>query len=441
MRKPTDEIDAVLSTLQGVERHGKGLRITFHYMRKRCREVINIPVTKTNIKHVARLREAILHEIAIDTFNYAKHFPNSKKANHFCAASALREITIGELVSRYLQIKEVDIGDHTTKRYRSTLTRLAQYFDKSRPMKTLHPEDVQAWRSYLISTPRPHTGRVLLPRSVNNYMGVAACLFNWAKANNYTPQDLSSALVYVDVDRDKPNPIDLKEEASLIAATSRPMDAAWIRLAIWTGLRTGELCALAWEDIDLERGELTVRRNVTISRKFKMPKTGKARTIVLLPPAIEALLVLQPLTGIGQRHEITKTLRDGRPLSETCTFVLVPKIRNVNSVHIGCFAVDTLAGKWDRLIKRAGIQRRTQYHTRHTFASRMLTAGANPEWVAAYLGHVDSKMLRMVYGAWIPENDRAESERVWERLGTQFNEMPQKCPKNAPRNHDDNVLR
>jgi integrase len=61
----------------------------------------------------------------------------------------------------------------------------------------------------------------------------------------------------------------------------------------------------------------------------------------------------------------------------------------------------------------------------------MLSAGANPEWVAFYLGHVDSKMVRTVYGAWIPENDGAKTERVWNNLSAQFDKVPQKCPRNS----------
>ena len=86
------------------------------------------------------------------------------------------------------------------------------------------------------------------------------------------------------------------------------------------------------------------------------------------------------------------------------------------------------AGKSTLLRIMAGIARRTQYHTRHTFASRMLTAGANPEWVGSYLGHEDSHMVRTVYGAWMPDNDQDEVSRVWSRIETVFSESAPKMP-------------
>lgn len=434
MRTP-DELDALLANTQGVERHGKGMRITFHYRRKRCREVLNIPVTKANIRHAARLREAILHEIAIGTFDYAKHFPDSKIAIRFDAATQLRDITVKALVERYLAMKEVDIGDNARGRYRSILTMLAADLDPARLVSSLRPEDMQAWRRFLITSPRGRTGKVLSPRSVNYYLMVASGLMGWAKANAYTTQDLASALNKVEVVRDKPDPFNQDEEARLLAAARHPMDAAWIKLAIWTGLRTGELCALAWEDIDLDRGELTVRRNITQLRTFKPPKTGKERVIVLLPPAKEALRELRAITFMQQTHMIVRSLRDGRQVTEPCTFVLTPVITSRSPAQAICYTAFTIGDKWDRLVRRAGIRRRTQYHMRHTFASRMLTAGANPEWVGAYLGHEDSQMVRTVYGSWIPEHDREEVDRVWDRLGANFYEnapkMPQKFGENS----------
>ncbi|HHO0758293.1 TPA: DUF3596 domain-containing protein [Aeromonas hydrophila] len=427
MRKVT-ELDEILASAQGVERHNNSLRITFHYQRKRCREVLNIPITKANIKHASRLREAILHDIAVGTFDYLKYFPDSKRAMNHTRAEALREITLSELVARYLAVKDVDIGDNAKGRYRSILTMLAKDLDPSRRVSALRQEDLQHWRRDLIASPRGRTGKVLAPRSVNYYLMVAAGLFGWANTNGYTKQDLAAPLSKVEVLRDKPNPFTADEEARLIAAAHHPMDAAWIKLAIWTGMRTGELCALAWEDIDMTRGELTVRRNVTQLRTFKSPKTGRERTLVLLPPALDALRELRPITAMQKQHTIKRTLRDGRTVTEGCTFVLTPVITTRTPTSAICYTAFTLGDKWDRLSRRAGITRRTQYHTRHTFASRMLTAGANPEWVGSYLGHEDSHMVRTVYGAWMPDNDQDEVSRVWSRIETVFSESAPKMP-------------
>ena len=54
----------------------------------------------------------------------------------------------------------------------------------------------------------------------------------------------------------------------------------------YTGLRHGELAALAWEDIDLDAGVIHISRNLTILGHFGPPKTQAGiRTVTLLKPA------------------------------------------------------------------------------------------------------------------------------------------------------------
>nr|WP_228519571.1 tyrosine-type recombinase/integrase [Morganella morganii] len=60
---------------------------------------------------------------------------------------------------------------------------------------------------------------------------------------------------------------------------------------------------------------------------------------------------------------------------------------------------------WNALIKKSGVRHRKAYQTRHTYVCRMLSAGANPAFIATQMGHVSSKMIHDVYGAWMKEND------------------------------------
>ncbi|HEX6484041.1 MAG TPA: site-specific integrase [Ktedonobacteraceae bacterium] len=69
------------------------------------------------------------------------------------------------------------------------------------------------------------------------------------------------------------------------------------QLAVSTGMRRGELAGLKWQDVDLERGELHVRRSlVRVPTKMGSgymeaePKTEKSRRSILFPDfALEAL--------------------------------------------------------------------------------------------------------------------------------------------------------
>jgi integrase len=55
-------------------------------------------------------------------------------------------------------------------------------------------------------------------------------------------------------------------------------------------------------------------------------------------------------------------------------------------------------------IKKSGVKYRTQYNTRHTYASTMLTENKPIGWVSRQLGHSSIKMTLNTYARWIPEN-------------------------------------
>ncbi|WP_370682279.1 tyrosine-type recombinase/integrase [Comamonas sp. GB3 AK4-5] len=59
---------------------------------------------------------------------------------------------------------------------------------------------------------------------------------------------------------------------------------------------------------------------------------------------------------------------------------------------------------WLPLMERAGIPYRNPYQLRHTYASTLLTAGANPWYVAQQLGHEDVEMVFRTYGKFIRED-------------------------------------
>ena len=60
--------------------------------------------------------------------------------------------------------------------------------------------------------------------------------------------------------------------------------------------------------------------------------------------------------------------------------------------------------RFHKLCVLAGIRYRRPYMMRHTYASMLLKEGENENFVARQLGHVDTQMLRKVYGEFIPDS-------------------------------------
>ncbi len=154
----------------------------------------------------------------------------------------------------------------------------------------------------------------------------------------------------------------------------------------WTGMRTSELIALQWGDIDHNRGTVEIRRALTraaIVKKIEgeTPKTKSGRRHVkLLAPALEALQAQKAFTYIANG-----------------TIFHNPRTNKRWSGDL------VIREAWKRALKLAKVRYRRPYQTRHTFASMMLTAGESPMWVAQQMGHKDWTMIARVYGKWIKD--------------------------------------
>ena len=193
----------------------------------------------------------------------------------------------------------------------------------------------------------------------------------------------------------KVDPFDKEEVNAILDATHHEQIRNLFQFAFFTGLRTSELIALEWEDIDLINGVIHVARAV-VKKQIKGTKTiSGVRDVMLLPPAIAALKAQEKYTfNTGGR--VFYNPRTDQPWETD------HQIRRT---------------AWLHTMKKAGVRYRNPYQTRHTYASMMLSGGENIMWVASQMGHVDTEMVMRTYGKWIPDNSAKMGYRTvtnWE---------------------------
>src|SRR5579884_1208093 len=119
------------------------------------------------------------------------------------------------------------------------------------------------------------------------------------------------------------NPADRVEPPRVVQKEIRPVDetgAAWlievsqgtrlympILLALYTGLRRGEILALRWQDTDLDSGYLTVCRALEYTKErglvFKEPKSRRGRRRISLPQTLVAALTEHKAKQDGYRQK------------------------------------------------------------------------------------------------------------------------------------------
>ena len=416
----------------GVENHGGSLRIWFKYNGKRVRENLGVPDTAKNRKVAGDLRTSVCFSIRMGKFDYAKQFPDSPNLARFGQSG--KEITVKELADKWVELKRMEISTNTMSRYESIIKNMLPRLGGRKLVSAVTTEDLLFIRKDLLTGYQvmkkgyrtPVKGRKA--PSVNNYMTLMSGIFQFAQDNGYIKQNPFSGINRLKKAKADPDPLSRDEFIRFIEACRHQQLKNLWSLAIYTGMRHGELCGLAWEDIDLKAGTLTVKRNHTQTDEFTLPKTeaGTDRVIFLIKPAIEALKSQAELTRLGRQYEIEVKLREyGRSVIHPCTFVFSPQCTR-RGVHTGYhYAVNSINKIWASVIKRAGIRYRNAYQSRHTYACWSLSAGANPSFIATQMGHANAQMVFKVYGKWMSESSAEQVSILNQKLSEFAPSMPQ----------------
>lgn len=415
----------------GVENHGGFLRIWFMYQGRRVREKLSIPDTLKNRKMAGDLRSSVSFAIKTGNFNYAEQFPNSVNLAKF--GEKRNDISIKELCETWLSIKEMDICNNTMGRYKSAARNVLPMIGMSTMVSSLNQESLLSLRKTLLTgnqNPKQGHKSVVKGRSVatvNFYMGVVYGMLSFAKSSGYIKDNPMDGMAPMRRSKVEPDPLTRDEFVRMIGACSNRQVKNFWSLAVYTGLRHGEMCAIAWEDIDLKAGTLTVRRSHTLAKEFTLPKTeaGTDRVIVLIDAALNVLRDQAELTRLGKQYDIDVSLREYKKKEiHKCTFVFNPSLHAKNGRSGHHYAVGSVNQSWETAMKRAGLRYRKAYQSRHTYACWSLTAGANPNFIASQMGHVSAQMVYSVYGKWMTDNNSEQLAILNQKLSAFAPSMP-----------------
>lgn len=154
-----------------------------------------------------------------------------------------------------------------------------------------------------------------------------------------------------------------------------------VLIAFYTGIRIGELCALTWEDINLDEEVLYVRKNVQRVKNsdsiknnteilFQKPKTDTSMRSIPLPPVLLPLLKLY-------KDEDTKYVVKGKksPWAE-------PR---------------TLQYRFSGILKQCSIKNFRFHMLRHAFATRCIAKGFDVKSLSEILGHSSVQITLNLY--------------------------------------------
>lgn len=369
---------------KGIKPRNSSIQIDFYLDGRRCRETLKLPPTKPNLAHAERLKATIRHAIAVGKFRYADFFPDSKRARQGSRSSIC---TVAQALDDFLESYRRTCEYSTWRDYRSAVEHHLKPTFGSLLLRDVTAAGVKVWLG----------GLTISNKRINNILIPLRAVLGDAFADGVIDRNPVDRVRNLPNRLEEPHPFTPDEVSKILAAASEQARNLF-QFAFWTGLRTSELIALEWSDIDWAKGVIRVRR-ASVQKRAKQPKTQSGeRDVKLFPPAAEALTCQKPFSFLAGGR-VFYNPRTNEPWETD------GQIRKT---------------AWGPALKRAGVLYRNPYQTRHTYASTLLSAGENPLWVAQQMGHKDWGMIRRRYGRWIPEVDASAGGKVmlfWAQFG------------------------
>lgn len=361
--------------------NGETINITFTYKGVKCREPLsNLEVNSKNIKYAERTLGEIHNKIERGTFNYGEHFPRSARLKIFGNASTGKTVKV--YLEEYLVIcKTRKLSPSTIGGYKKCLNALESLHVF--PASELTPAALKTWIQSQKTTLKTIRNQLSFLRSALDEAVTDGVL-------QINPVSLVTASRYQSSKTDEESdyivdPLSPAEVEALLHAAGNKQWENLFRFAIETGMRSSELCALRWRDIDFI-GKTAHVQNASVVGVIKGTKTkAGTRKIELTEEALYALTCQKPFTF----------MKDAMVFEDPKT----------ESPWAGADAIRKKA--WVPTLRKAGIRYRNPYQTRHTFATRHISRGANLFWLASQVGHKGPEMLFRHYGRYLKEYDNS----------------------------------
>ena len=177
---------------------------------------------------------------------------------------------------------------------------------------------------------------------------------------------------------------EMQERLERYLFTTRNIYHPGIVLALYTGLRRGEVCALRWRNYNEATGKLTVEQTVRrlpnydaaagankTELVFNEVKTESSERTLVMPPVVQQMLREQKCRFAQQFH-----------MPREDDFIIFSKAG-------GMIDPDNLQHYFARLLHKLGLEHVKFHAIRHTFATRAIENGVDVSTVSGILGHAD----------------------------------------------------
>jgi integrase len=302
------------------------------------------------------------------------------------------KITVAEWVRGRVDHWEAagDISARTAERYRELVENQIAPHIGAKPLQKLRTLDIEEWHTTLRNSGRADGKSGLAPRTIGHAHRVLGKALRDAAKNELVFKNVVADESAPKVNNDEEMVI-VKDVLAFVKSLRGHRLFVPAMISLFTGMRLGELLALRWGHVDLDRKVIQVREALEETKahgiRFKAPKTKAGRREITLPDIlVDTLRELRK-----EQLEIRLKLGAGKLPDDALLFAgidgALPSRKRYSTA-------------WSAFKPDLGF-----HNLRHTHASQLIDAGVDIVTISKRLGHAKPDITLRIYAHFFRKDD------------------------------------
>ena len=303
------------------------------------------------------------------------------------------KVKLGDYLSKWLVTAKDLVGPNTWEGYEICCRVHLIPQLGNQPLQKLQPMDIQNLYGRLLNGGRKDgKSGGLSPKSIKNLHGVLSKAYSDAVKWRKTTWNPTEAVKLPKKEDVTPDALTKDELAVLLNAAKGSVYYPIILVAATTGMRRGEILALKWSGVELDKRFISITQSVVETReefRLKDVKTKRSKRRISIAP----FLVVELRRVKARQSELRIRLGMGKDEDGLVFTNLDGTMRKPSLV----------TAEFGRLIRRLDITQTSFHGLRHTHISHLLSDGEPVLNVSRRVGHSSAAMTLDLYGHVMPD--------------------------------------
>jgi integrase len=246
----------------------------------------------------------------------------------------------------------------------------------------------------------------MAPRTVHHHRSVLKTALKDAMKHDLLMRNAAALSDAVRTPRHQVRPMNFEEAQSIIEAVAGSDLEGPVNVAIYLGLRSGEVFGLQWSDIDFVQQELNIERALQrLDGEFRFVTPKSATSVRTLP-------IPKPLVSLLKNHK--KREQSKRREQQ------LPALTSKDLVFTDPFGepidANSVTRRMNLLLTKVKLRPRRFHDLRHGAATLLLASGVDIKTVSTMLGHSTIGITADLYASVLPNLKRNAANLMGERL-------------------------